>query len=60
MAGLKFWKMHGLGNDYIIIDNRGGIIGEEEKSSLALKLCRRKFSIGADGLIFVENSSKPR
>lgn len=57
LAGLKFWKMHGLGNDYIIVDNRGSIIGEEEKSSLALKLCRRKFSIGADGLIFVENSS---
>lgn len=53
---MKFWKMHGLGNDYIIVDNRNHQISEEDKSKLAKKLCERHFSIGADGLILAENS----
>ena len=57
MAGLKFWKMHGLGNDYIVVDNRENIVDEKEKSSLAFKLCKRRFSVGADGLIFIEDSA---
>lgn len=56
LAGLKFWKMHGLGNDYIVIDNMENILSEKEKTSLAVKLCRRKFSVGADGLILIEKS----
>ncbi|RJX15878.1 diaminopimelate epimerase [Candidatus Bathyarchaeota archaeon] len=53
---MKFWKMHGLGNDYIVVDNRENIVDEGKKSFLAKKLCKRKFSVGADGIIFVENS----
>lgn len=53
---MKFWKMHGLGNDYIIVDNRNRAIIEETISNLAQKLCQRRLSIGADGLILVENS----
>jgi diaminopimelate epimerase len=54
---MKFWKMHGLGNDYIIIDNRDAKIGDAEAAELALKLCRRRFSVGADGVLFVSNSA---
>jgi diaminopimelate epimerase len=54
---MKFWKMHGLGNDYVIIDNRNSIIKEEDTSKLAQKLCERRFSIGADGLILVSDSA---
>lgn len=54
---MKFWKMHGLGNDYIIIDNRDGRIGESEISNLARKLCERRFSVGADGLLLVYDSA---
>jgi len=54
---MKFWKMHGLGNDYIIIDNRDAKIGNAEAVELALKLCRRRFSVGADGVLFVSNST---
>ncbi|HEX9863085.1 MAG TPA: diaminopimelate epimerase, partial [Candidatus Bathyarchaeia archaeon] len=54
---MKFWKMHGLGNDYIVIDNRNEKIGSAEAAGLARKLCERRFSIGADGLLLVENSS---
>jgi diaminopimelate epimerase len=49
--------MHGLGNDFIIIDNRDGKIGEAEAPDLARKLCERNFSVGADGLILLSNSS---
>lgn len=33
-----FTKMHGAGNDFVIIDNRSGEIGEERLSALAVKL----------------------
>jgi len=51
-----FWKMHGLGNDYVVIDNRDGKIAEKEMPALAKKLCERRFSVGADGLLLVFNS----
>ena len=54
---MKFWKMHGLGNDYIVIDNRHARISDYEASELALKLCKRRFSVGADGILFVSNST---
>jgi diaminopimelate epimerase len=53
---MKFWKMHGLGNDYIVIDDRREITSEERLPKLAQKLCRRGFSIGADGILLVRNS----
>jgi diaminopimelate epimerase len=54
---MKFWKMHGLGNDYIVIDNRDEKISDTEAAGLAVKLCRRRFSVGADGILFMSNSS---
>ena len=53
---MKFWKMHGLGNDYIVIDNRDGRISDAEATRLARRLCERRFSVGADGLLLVSNS----
>jgi diaminopimelate epimerase len=53
---VQFWKMHGLGNDFIVIDNRDGIILEADMAELARKLCERRFSVGADGLLFLANS----
>ncbi|MEM3617646.1 MAG: diaminopimelate epimerase [Candidatus Bathyarchaeia archaeon] len=55
---ISFWKMHGLGNDYIVIDNRGKELNEEELPNLAVKLCERRFGIGADGLMLVYPSQK--
>lgn len=57
MVRIPFWKMHGLGNDYILIDNRDEKIDDRILSSLAQRLCRRRFSIGADGLLLLYNSS---
>ncbi len=53
LENLEFEKYHGLGNDYIIINDIQWRIPEEKKPQLALNLCKSHFSIGADGLIFV-------
>ncbi len=48
---IEFTKYHGLGNDFILIDNRADtqpIITSEQ----AVQLCDRHFGIGADGVIF--------
>jgi diaminopimelate epimerase len=54
---MRFWKMHGLGNDYIVIDNSDMRISDEEAAELAKRLCERRFSVGADGLLLVCKSS---
>jgi diaminopimelate epimerase len=53
---IAFEKMSGTGNDFVVIDNRTGVIPIEEQPEFAKKVCRRMFSIGADGLILIENS----
>ena len=53
---MEFWKMNGAGNDFIIIDNRTLKAPPEALSALARELCRRKLSIGADGLMAVEEA----
>ncbi|MEM2780433.1 MAG: diaminopimelate epimerase [Candidatus Bathyarchaeia archaeon] len=55
---MNFWKMHGLGNDYIVVDNMSEELKEEELHNLALKLCNRRFGIGADGLLLICPSQK--
>lgn len=56
MLNLEFTKMSGCGNDFIICDNRKGDISESGKPDLVRSLCRRRRSLGADGMIFVELS----
>ena len=53
---MRFWKMHGLGNDYIVIDNREEKVISTQASELATRLCERRLSVGADGLLLVSNS----
>jgi len=54
---MHFWKMHGLGNDYIVIDNRDQKITDAYSAELAKKICERRFSVGADGLLLVSKST---
>lgn len=55
---IPFWKMSGAGNDFIVIDHRKPMIPEERMAEFARLVCRRKFSVGADGLFLIEPSSK--
>ena len=56
---IDFIKMHGLGNDFILIDCINKSLGDSSfLSYLAKKLCDRNFGIGADGLILILPSSK--
>jgi len=48
--------MSGSGNDFIIIDNRNNIVDESDLSNFIVNVCRRKMSVGADGVILVENT----
>ncbi|GAI56266.1 unnamed protein product, partial [marine sediment metagenome] len=51
---MKFAKLQGAGNDFILVDARNT---KQDWSKLAQTMCRRHFGIGADGLILVQNSN---
>jgi diaminopimelate epimerase len=54
---IKFSKMHGNGNDFVIIDEfNGELIPEKARSDFVKAVCHRRFGVGGDGLIFVQAS----
>jgi diaminopimelate epimerase len=53
---LQFTKMHGLGNDFIVIDDRETKL--RRLSNLAKKLCDRRLGVGADQLLLLSHSKK--
>ncbi len=50
---LKFYKYHGAGNDFIMIDNREKVFSVNDQENIKY-LCHRRFGIGADGVILLE------
>lgn len=52
----EFYKYHGTGNDFILIDNRQGFF--VPAGNIVRSLCDRRFGIGADGLILMNGSGK--
>jgi diaminopimelate epimerase len=53
---IKFIKISAAGNDFILVDNRKKVL-PKDASKLAKKLCHRQFSVGADGVIILEESA---
>ncbi len=54
---LTFYKYQGTGNDFVILDNRA-LLFPKEDTQLVARLCDRRFGVGGDGLILLENDSK--
>jgi len=48
---LEFTKMHGAGNDFLVLDNRWYRFSDEELADLAATWCPRRYGVGADGLL---------
>ena len=53
---LAFSKMAGAGNDFVVIDNRSGRV--TDPGELTRRICTRRMSVGADGLILLESSAR--
>ena len=53
---IPFYKMHGGGNDFVLIDHRERFIPEAEQPEFARRVCHRQLGAGADGLILIEAS----
>lgn len=53
---MKFTKMHGLGNDFIVVADYNNV--PNEVNQLAVEICDRHFGVGADGLVFILPSNK--
>jgi diaminopimelate epimerase len=55
---LPFYKMHGGGNDFVLMDHRQHQIPEAEQSRFAQRVCAPRVGVGADGLILIEDSER--
>ncbi|MEW6062671.1 MAG: diaminopimelate epimerase, partial [Bacteroidota bacterium] len=53
---IHFTKMSGAGNDFVVVDNRSGIISDPHQFSKIV--CHRRYGVGADGVLLVEKSLK--
>ncbi len=55
---IQFYKYQGTGNDFIMIDQRNTLYINHNDQKVIAHLCDRRFGIGADGLILLENSKQ--
>ena len=58
MAIIPFSKWHGTGNDFILVDDRNGVM-PVDAALIARELCDRHFGIGSDGLILLREAEEP-
>ena len=55
---MKFWKMNGAGNDFVVLNNLEEQLPQELFPQVARTLCERHMSIGADGMMVVEKPTQ--
>ncbi len=53
---MRFWKYHGIGNDFVLLDNFDG--KADKDPAWVTSVCDRRFGIGADGILYLEKSEK--
>jgi diaminopimelate epimerase len=53
---IPFWKMSGCGNDFVVIDNRAGIVPAAAAGELTKAVCRHRISVGADGVVLIQTA----
>ena len=53
---IKFYKYQGAGNDFILVDNRENVV-DHQNPKLISRLCDRRFGIGGDGMMFLQDKS---
>lgn len=58
MQKLEFYKMSGTGNDFILVDNRDAKVPDKDMRHIAERACRRRDSVGADGMIYIVKSDR--
>jgi len=55
---VPFFKMHGSGNDFVLIDHRSRFLPEDRQADFVRRVCVRQTGVGADGLILIEDSER--
>jgi diaminopimelate epimerase len=63
MKKIPFYKMSGSGNDFILVDNRRGILKNfkgRQINRFAAAVCAHRMSVGGDGLILIEPADHPK
>jgi diaminopimelate epimerase len=54
----EFFKLSGTGNDFLVFDNRDGILTDSDLPNVVRRLCQRRISVGADGVILLAPSQR--
>lgn len=54
---IPFYKYHGTGNDFILVDNRDHLYDAIKSEDIIRHWCHRRFGVGADGLMMIEKDS---
>ncbi len=57
-SSLRFWKLQGAGNDFVLLDLLGQPLPMDDWAALARSLCDRRLGVGADGVLLVEPSER--
>lgn len=53
---IPFTKMHGSGNDFVVVDNRQGVIPDDEVAGFTRAICRPHLGLGADGVVLIDEA----